>query len=79
VLVLSEFAGAVDELEDALIVNPYDIDSVADALHAALTMAGMERRARMRTLRAQVMEHDVHHGGEISQILGSNGLPGLDL
>jgi trehalose 6-phosphate synthase/phosphatase len=60
VLVLSEFAGAVDELEDALIVNPYDIDSVADALHAALTMAGMERRARMRTLRAQVMEHDVH-------------------
>jgi len=60
VLVLSEFAGAVDELADALVVNPYDIDSVAEALHSALTMAGMERRARMRALRAQVLEHDVH-------------------
>ena len=60
VLVLSEFAGAADELQDALIVNPYDIDSVADALDAALNMAGMERRTRMRALRAQVLSHDVH-------------------
>jgi trehalose 6-phosphate synthase/phosphatase len=60
VLVLSEFAGAVDELQEALIVNPYDIDSVAEALNSALTMAGMERRTRMRALRAQVLSHDVH-------------------
>lgn len=60
VLVLSEFAGAADELRDALIVNPYDVDGVADAIHSALTMDGSERRNRMRRLRAQVFEHDVH-------------------
>ena len=60
VLVLSEFAGAADELTDALIVNPYDVDGVADALHVALTMPGVERRGRMRALRAQVLTHDVH-------------------
>ncbi len=60
VLVLSEFAGAADELSEALIVNPYDIDGVVVALDAALNMAGMERRARMKTLRAQVLTHDVH-------------------
>jgi trehalose 6-phosphate synthase/phosphatase len=60
VLVLSEFAGAVDELTDAVVVNPYDVDGVAEAIHAALTMPGPERRTRMRRLRAQVLEHDVH-------------------
>ena len=60
VLVLSEFAGAAAELVDASIVNPYDVDEVADALHAALTMPVGERRERMRRLRAYVMAHDVH-------------------
>jgi len=60
VLLLSEFAGAVDELRDAVIVNPYDVDGVAESMHAALTMDGAERRGRMRRLRAQVFEHDVH-------------------
>ena len=60
VLVLSEFAGAADELSDALLVNPYDIDGVAEAMHLALTMSGVERRRRMRALRAQVRSHDVH-------------------
>jgi len=60
VLVLSEFAGAADELTDAMLVNPYDVDGVADTLHAALTMPGHERRRRMRALRAQTLEHDVH-------------------
>ncbi|MEO6878385.1 MAG: trehalose-6-phosphate synthase, partial [Gemmatimonadaceae bacterium] len=60
VLVLSEFAGAADELTDALIVNPYDVDGVAEAIHDALTMSGTERRRRMRLLRAQVFAHDVH-------------------
>ena len=59
VLLLSEFAGAVDELRDAVIVNPYDVDGVANSIHAALTMDGAERRARMRRLRAQVFEYDV--------------------
>jgi len=60
VLVLSEFAGAVDELRDAVIVNPYDVDQVADAIHSSLLMDRAERRTRMQKLRAQVGEHDVH-------------------
>jgi trehalose-6-phosphate synthase len=59
VLVLSEFAGAADELTDAVIVNPYDVDGVATAIHDALMMPRAERRARMRGLRAQVFGHDV--------------------
>lgn len=60
VLVLSEFAGAADELRDALIVNPYDVDGTAAAVHYALTMDAAERRRRMVRLREQVMEYDVH-------------------
>lgn len=60
VLVLSEFAGAADEMSDALIVNPYDVDGTADALHRALVMSREERRERMRALRAHVFERDVH-------------------
>jgi trehalose-6-phosphate synthase len=59
-LILSEFAGAADELTDALIVNPYDIDGVASAIHQALTLDGAERRRRMHRLREHVMKGDVH-------------------
>jgi trehalose 6-phosphate synthase/phosphatase len=60
VLVLSEFAGAADELADALLVNPYDVDGTAEAIHRALTMDATERRQRMRGLRQTVQESDVH-------------------
>jgi trehalose 6-phosphate synthase/phosphatase len=60
VLVLSEFAGAADELVDAVLVNPYDVDGTAEAIHRALTMDSAESRRRMRALRATVFEHDVH-------------------
>jgi trehalose 6-phosphate synthase/phosphatase len=60
VLVLSEFAGAAAELTDALVVNPYDLDSVAATLHRALEMPEDERRARMASLRERVRAHDVH-------------------
>lgn len=60
VLILSEFAGAADALTDALIVNPYDVDGVASAMHQALVMDGAERRRRMRSLRESVFQHDVH-------------------
>jgi trehalose 6-phosphate synthase len=46
VLVLSSFAGAAHELKSALLVNPFDIDQISDALHQALTMPLGERRAR---------------------------------
>jgi trehalose 6-phosphate synthase/phosphatase len=61
VLILSEFAGAADQLVDAVIVNPYDIDGVAAAMHGALSMEGGERRRRMRRLREHVLHFDVDH------------------
>jgi trehalose 6-phosphate synthase/phosphatase len=60
VLVLSEFAGAADELTDAVIVNPYDVDGMAGAMHRALTMNEDERQTRMRALRTKVLTNDVH-------------------
>ena len=54
VLVLSEFAGAAEELTEALIVNPYDLDGTAAALYRALMMPREEREERMRALRERV-------------------------
>ena len=48
VLVLSKFTGAAVELRDALLVNPYDIVGVAEAIHTALEMSAAERRDRMQ-------------------------------
>jgi trehalose 6-phosphate synthase len=50
VLILSRFAGAVEELEDALIVNPYDIHATAEVIRTAMEMSLDERRARHRAL-----------------------------
>ncbi len=50
VLVLSRFAGAAAALEGALLVNPYDADETAEALHAALSMGEAERRSRWQTM-----------------------------
>jgi trehalose 6-phosphate synthase/phosphatase len=54
VLVLSEFAGAAEELTEAVVINPYDIDACADAIRRALEMPRPERAARMRALRQRV-------------------------
>lgn len=54
VLVLSRFAGAAEDLEAALIVNPYDADEIAEAMHQALIMPLAERQDRMAHLRARV-------------------------
>src|ERR1039458_6620953 len=54
VLVLSRFAGAADELTEALIVNPFDPDEIAEAIHAALLMELDERRARHQALQDKV-------------------------
>jgi len=61
VLVLSEFAGAADEMHEALLVNPYDLDRVAEAMYDALLMSPEERRARMRSMRRRVMHNDAPH------------------
>ena len=60
VLLLSRFAGAARELTEALVVNPYDVDGVADALLAALRMPGAEQQERMRAMRAHVAAHNVY-------------------
>jgi trehalose 6-phosphate synthase len=60
VLILSRFAGASRELRDALLVNPYDVDQVADAVALALTMDPQERRLRMSRMRELLQEHNVY-------------------
>jgi trehalose 6-phosphate synthase len=60
VLVLSKFTGAATELLDALVVNPYDIEGVADAIHQGLEMDRGERRIRMQRMRHHVMDHNVY-------------------
>ena len=59
-LVLSQFTGAARELAEALIVNPYDIEQCAAALHVALTMPPDEQRERMRRMRGLVQEFNVY-------------------
>ena len=59
VLVLSEFAGAADELRAAVLVNPHDIDELKAAILKALAMPVEEQEEAMRSLRHQVMENDV--------------------
>jgi trehalose 6-phosphate synthase len=60
VLVLSKFTGAATELLDALIVNPYDPEGVAEAIHQGLEMDRTERRMRMQRMRHHVMDHNIY-------------------
>jgi trehalose 6-phosphate synthase len=60
VLVLSRFTGAARELREALLVNPYDVDEMAEAVRAALEMSPGERRGRMARLRQTVGEHNIY-------------------
>jgi trehalose 6-phosphate synthase len=59
VLVLSEFAGAAEQLDAALIVNPYDIGGMADAVRHGLGMPVEERRERWQTLYRAVDEENI--------------------
>jgi trehalose 6-phosphate synthase len=58
VLILSRFAGAAEELPDALLINPYDVDDTARAIQDALEMTAEERRRRMRRMRFRVRRHN---------------------
>jgi trehalose 6-phosphate synthase len=58
-LVLSEFTGAASELRQAYLVNPHDLEGVKDAIEAALNQPLEEGRRRMRSMRRQVLAHDV--------------------
>jgi len=60
VLILSQFTGASRELKDAVIINPYDIEMMADAINTALNMDKSEKSERMRRMRATVKEHNIY-------------------
>jgi trehalose 6-phosphate synthase len=60
VLILSQFAGASRELTDAIIINPYDIEGMADAIRLSLDMDSNEKSERMRRMRETVKEHNIY-------------------
>jgi trehalose 6-phosphate synthase/phosphatase len=64
VLILSEFAGAAEELTEALLVNPYDADQIADRLKCAVDMSAAEKAARMSALRAKIHENNLEYWSE---------------
>ncbi len=60
VLILSTFAGAALELSDALLVNPYDVCQLSEAIHSALEMPEAEQVKRMHWMRRAVKEHNIY-------------------
>jgi trehalose 6-phosphate synthase len=72
-LVLSEFAGASDQLKQAFVVNPHDINGMKEALWAALESPKKQLERRMRAMRRQVREHDINAWAQ--QFLGDLGAP----
>jgi trehalose 6-phosphate synthase len=59
-LILSQFAGASQELHGALIINPYDIEQSADAIKMALEMPKEQQQHKMKQMRRLVMSHNVY-------------------
>jgi trehalose 6-phosphate synthase len=64
VLILSQFAGAAERLDGALLVNPHEPDAVAAALATGLAMTLGERRARWRRMADDVITNDIDHWAE---------------
>lgn len=60
VLILSQFAGASQELFGALVINPYDIEQSADTIRAALEMPEEQQQLKMKQMRRMVMGHNVY-------------------
>ncbi len=69
VLVLSRLAGAAETMLEAITVNPYNVDSVADSIHLALSMPKDQRESRMRALQRREQRHDLHEW--LDEFLGS--------
>ena len=60
VLILSRFTGASHEFTSSLLINPYDIEGTAEAIHQALTMLPEEKKERMRKMRQIVREYNIY-------------------
>lgn len=61
VLILSEFAGAARTMQEALLVNPFDKEKLAQAIAQAMQMSLMERVQRHRSLLQRLQRYDIHH------------------
>jgi trehalose 6-phosphate synthase len=59
-LILSRFAGASQELQGAIIINPYDIEKSADAIKLALEMTKEEQNQRMTQMRLVIVRHNIY-------------------
>lgn len=81
VLILSQFAGAAESMDQALLVNPYDKDQVAEALQAAIKMPLEERRARHQSLLTTIRAQDVHAWSDtfLSRLASCKPRPNGDL
>jgi trehalose 6-phosphate synthase len=80
VLLLSQYTGAAREFPDALQINPFDLDQMADAMHAAFLMPEEERRPRMERMRSILEKNDVYEWGrkiftEAEKIVSPERLP----
>ncbi|MEX2305067.1 MAG: trehalose-6-phosphate synthase, partial [Waddliaceae bacterium] len=60
ILILSRFAGAYAELQDCLVVNPYNIEEVKNTIYKAIHMPKEERVKRMQNMRKSIQSHDIH-------------------
>ncbi len=71
VLILSEFTGAARELTEALQVNPYSVEEMANAIHSAVDMPEPERRKRMQKMRTAVSNNNIYRwaGKAVSALL----------
>ena len=77
-LVLSEFAGAAEELRQAWLINPYDINGMKSALLEAYQAEEKESSRRMKAMRKTVTQHDVAAWadsflGELAAVRPSHG------
>ena len=61
VLILSEMAGASKELFQAVLVNPFDLDNMAEALYQAVNMTKVEQVERNRKMRKRLKRYNVEH------------------
>jgi trehalose 6-phosphate synthase len=82
VLVLSEFAGAAKELDAAVLVNPHDIDGMAQAIGRAFFMPAEERRARWSAMMARLKANSVHKwfadfAAALAETHGATELPAI--
>ena len=60
VLILSRFAGAANELQGALIINPYDIEKSADSIKLAIEMTKDEQENRMKQMRQNILVNNIY-------------------